>query len=90
MKKFAILALSLVLTLGLMTACRRNSTDETAGPSTETTTKPTNASTAATTVPTTAPTTASTTPSENGMLEDGMIDGNGDAGSKGRHGNRLP
>ena len=81
MKKIAIFALCFVLGIGLLTACgSRNSTDETADPST-------GASTAATTTPTTAatkPTTAPTTPSTNGMMEDGVIDGNGDAGKSGR------
>ena len=86
MKKIAIFALCFVLGIGLLTACgSRNSADETAVPST-------NPSTVATTAPTTAttkPTTAPTTPSDSGMLEDGMIDGNGDAGSKSGRVNRM-
>ena len=85
MKKIAIFALCFVLGIGLLTACgNRNSTDETANPST-------GASTAATTTPTTAatkPTTAPTTPSS-GMTEDGMIDGNGDAAGKSGRVNRM-
>ena len=85
MKKIAIFALCFVLGIGLLTACgSRNSTDETADPST-------GASTAATTTPTTAatkPTTAPTTPSS-GMLEDGVIDGNGDAAGKSGRVNRM-
>ena len=86
MKKIAIFALCFVLGIGLLTACgSRNSADETAGPST-------NPSTVATTAPTTAttkPTTAPTTPSDSGMLEDGMIDGTGDAGSTRGRVNRM-
>lgn len=81
MKKIAIFALCLVLSLGLLTACgSRDSSDETADPSSSMTTAPT-------TVPTTAatqPSSTATTPSSSGMLEDGMIDGNGDAGKSGR------
>ncbi|MBE6934305.1 MAG: hypothetical protein E7462_04550 [Ruminococcaceae bacterium] len=81
MKKFAVLAFALVLTAGLMTACRWNASVDTTGPS------QTNApqSTAPTTKPTTAPTTPSTTPtqpSENTPSNGGTIDGNGDAGKK--------
>lgn len=86
MKKIAIFALCFVLGIGLLTACgRRSSADETAAPST-------NPSTAATTAPTTAttsPTTAPTTPSDSGMLEDGVIDGNGDAAGKSGRVNRM-
>ena len=76
MKKIAILALCLVLCTGLLTACGGSSSDETAGSS---------VTTAPTTVPTTAatrPSTAATNPSSSGMLEDGVIDGNGDAATK--------
>lgn len=90
MKKIAILALSFVLTLCLMTACGgRDSSGETSGPSTAATTKPTTAPTTATAA-TTRPSSAATTPSSSGMLEDGMIDGNGDAGSKSGLVGRLP
>lgn len=77
MKKIAIFALCLVLGAGLLTACGGSSTDETADPSSSATTAPTAA--------TTQPSTAATTPSSSGMLDDGMIDGNGDgAGKSGR------
>ncbi len=85
MKKIAIFALCFVLGMGLLTACGGSSADETAGPST-------GSSTVATTTPTTAatmPSTASTTPSSSGMLEDGMIDGNGDAAGKSGRVNRM-
>lgn len=77
MKKIAILALSFVLTVCLFTACGGNTTDETTAPATTTTAAPTTAATK----PTTKPTTAPTQPSSSGMLEDGTIDGNGDAGT---------
>ena len=91
MKKIAIFALSFVLTLCLMTACgSRDSSSETSEPSTAATTKPTTVPTTAATVPTTMPSTAATTPSDSGMLEDGMIDGNGDAGNGTGKIGRLP
>ena len=80
MKKFAILAFSFVLTASLMAACRVNNNADTTA-STAATTQPTTATTAPTTVAT-KPSTTATNPSETGMLEDGMIDGNGDAGRK--------
>lgn len=92
MKKIATIALAFVMAMGLMTACRGNVTETTTVPtSTPATTQPTTTPTTAPTVPTTAPTTPSTTtkPSDDGMLEDGMIDGNGDAGSKGKRPNRM-
>ena len=83
MKKLAILALAFVLTAGVLAGCRGNVNDDTTGPSSQATTTP---STAATTPSTTAtvPSTSATTPSsaKNGMLEDGMIDGKGDAGKQ--------
>lgn len=79
MKKIAILALSFVLTVCLFTACGGNTMDETTAPSTAATTAP------ATAKPTTKPTTAATHPSSSSILEDGMIDGSGDAGKAGRH-----
>ena len=84
MKKFAIIAMCFVLCLGLMTACRGNSADETA-PSTSTSTQSTTAPTTATTSPSTAPTTQSTAPSN-----EGTIDGNGDAAGEGGKVGRLP
>ena len=77
MKKFAIIALSFVLVLGLMTACGGNNSATETQPSSTTTTP-------STTKPTTAPTTAPTVPSTSNddMLEDGKIDGKGDAGKK--------
>lgn len=89
MKKITILALVTILTVGLMTACRGNVSTDTSGASTAATTKPTTATTPSTV--TTVPSTAATTPSgkNGGMLEDGMIDGNGDAGSKGNRTNRI-
>lgn len=90
MKKLTILALTLVLAAGLLTACRGNVSTDTTGNSTTATTQPT---TTATTPSTTAtvPSTTATTPSKanSGMLEDGMIDGNGDAGSSGRRTNKM-
>ena len=85
MKKIAIFALCLVLGAGLLTACGGSSTDETANPSSSMTTAPA-------TVPTTTaprPSTAATTPSSSGMLDDGMIDGNGDAAGKSGRVNRM-
>lgn len=59
MKKICIFVLVAVLTLGLLTGCRRNNPMDTTTPSTAApTTQPT---TAPTTRPTTAPTTAPTT-----------------------------
>ena len=89
MKKFAILAVCFVLAIGLMTACGGSSSDETAGPSSSSTTTPTTVPTTAATVPSTAPSSAATTPSDSGMLEDGMIDGNGDAAGKSGRVNRM-
>ena len=87
MKKITILALSFVLTMCLMTACgKKDNSGETSAPSTAATTKPTTA----TTTPTTRPSTAATTPTDTGMLEDGKIDGNGDAGTKSGMVGRLP
>lgn len=93
MKKIVTIALAFVIAMGLMTACRGNVTETTTAPtSTPATTQPTTKPTTAPTVPTTAPTTPSTTatkPSDDGMLENGTIDGNGDAGSKGKRPNRM-
>lgn len=81
MKKFAIIVMCFVLCLGLFTACRGNSAQETE-PSTNASTQPTTTPTTAATRPST---THSTAPSTNG----GVIDGNGDAagqsGKVGRH-----
>ena len=88
MKKFSILALALILTAGLLTACTGTTMDETTGPS-GTTAPSTTASTAApTTKPTTTPTTAPTTnPTETtGGVNTMDPTGNG----KGRMGPRLP
>ena len=81
MKKIAILVLVFVLAVGLMTACGGRNMNETSAPSTNATTVPTTAATKPTTKPTTQPTTGTTVPPSSGMLEDGMIDGNGDAGN---------
>ena len=81
MKKFIIFALCFVLIMGLMTACRGNSMDETSVPSTAATTNPTTTPTTATTKPTTAPTTST---------EGGKINGNGDAANRGGRVNRVP
>ena len=82
MKKIAIAALTFLLAATAMVACRADETQ----PST-TTGAPTTVSTAPTTMATTAPTTTSTAPStkpsDGGMLENGKIDGKGDAGRKG-------
>ena len=86
MKKIAILALSFVLTASLMTACRNSTSTDTTG-STAATTQPTTTATVPSTVATT-PSTVATKPTETGILEDGMIDGNGDAGKNKT--NRLP
>ena len=92
MKKIVTIALAFVIAMGLLTACRGNVTETTTTPtSTPATTQPTTKPTTAPTVPTTVPTTPSTTtkPSDDGMLEDGIIDGNGDAGSKIRRPARM-
>lgn len=84
MKKTAIIALTFVLIACLFTGCRRNVTPETSDPTTETTkpaTQPTTQPTTPTTAPTAAPTAPSATSGNGGKMEDGMIDGNGDAGS---------
>ena len=87
MKKFTIMVLSFVLTMCLMTACgKKDNSGETSTPSTAATTKPTTA----TTTPTTRPSSAPTTPSDTGMLEDGKIDGKGDAANKSGMVGRLP
>ena len=90
MKKITILALTFILTAGLLAACRGNVNSDSTDTSTNASTQPT---TAATTPSTTAtvPSTAATTPSNanSGMLEDGMIDGNGDAGSSGSRTNQM-
>ena len=82
MKKFAIIALTFLMAATVMVACRRDETQpsDTTGTPTTVTTAPT---TKATTAPTTASTAPSTKPSDGGMLEDGKIDGKGDAGRKG-------
>ena len=82
MKKFAIIMMCFVLCLGLLTACRGNSSDETA-PSTDASTQST---APMTTRPSTAPSTQSTAPSTNG----GVIDGNGDAAGAGGKVGRMP
>lgn len=90
MKKITTVILCFLLIAGFMTACRGNvTTDSTA--STPATTPSTVAPTNGTTQPSTSPTTpgTSTAPTQDGMLEDGMIDGNGDAGSKGNRTNRV-
>lgn len=51
MKKISLLALTFIMTAGLLTACRMPSTDDATVPST-TGTKPTTATTAPTTIPT--------------------------------------
>ena len=93
MKKIVTIALAFVIAMGLLTACRGNVTQTTTTPtSTPATTQPTTKPTTAPTVPTTVPTTPSTTatkPSDDGMLENGTIDGNGDAGSKIRRPARM-
>ena len=81
MKKIAILAFSVVLSACLFAACGGKNMNETTAPTTKATTAPTTAATKPTTKPTTAPTTAATNPSSSGMLENGTIDGNGDAGT---------
>ena len=90
MKKIVTIALAFVIAMGLLTACRGNVTETTTTPtSTPATTQPTTKPTTAPTVPTTVPTTPTTKPTEDGMLENGTIDGNGDAGSKVRRPSRM-
>ena len=84
MKKTAIIALTFVLIAALFTGCRGNVNPETSAPTTE----PTKPATTATTPSTTA-TTPSGTGSSSGKMHDGMIDGNGDAGSA-RRPSRMP
>lgn len=88
MKKTAVIALTFALIACLFAGCRRNVTPETSAPTTEPT-KPATQPTTAATTPTTAHTTPSGTSGTDGMLEDGMIDGTGDAG-RGRRASRLP
>lgn len=85
MKKISIIALVLVLTAGLMTACRRPMEDAMTNPSTQSTAPSTVAPTAGTTVPTTEATRPTSKPTEpsgttapgNGTINpgDGTIDG---------------
>jgi len=77
MKKFAIIALTLVLTASLFTACRKAPSDETSKPSDGDTSTSTTA--APTTKPTTAPSTQTAPSVETvpGTTNGGMIDGNG-------------
>ena len=88
MKKLTILALAFVLTAGVLAGCRGNVNTDTTGTGTQATTKPTTATTATTTPSTaaTVPSTTATNPSssKSGMLSDGMIDDNGDAGRANR------
>lgn len=87
MKKTAVIALTFALIACLFAGCRRNVTPETSAPTTEPTkpaTQPTTVATTPTTVPTTAPTTPKNNSDNDGMFEDGMIDGTGDAGRGGR------
>lgn len=70
MKKISIIALTLVLTAGLMTACRAPAMDETSNPTTEGTTPSSTATT-----PTTAATTPATVPTPSGT--DGATEGTG-------------
>ena len=85
MKKFTILALAFVLTAGVLAGCRGNVSTDTTGTSSQATTQPTTASTVPSTSAT-VPSTAATNPSssKSGMLEDGMIDGKGDAAKQGK------
>ena len=86
MKKFSILALVLVLTATLFTACTGTMTDDTTG-SDSTTTAPTSTTTNPTAAPTTAPTTATTSPTETtGGVNTLDPTGNGD----GKDGARMP
>ena len=63
MKNFSLIALSFVLTAGLLTACRAPSMDETTAPGTDYSTAPTNTpTTAPTTTPTTTPSIPTTIP----------------------------
>ena len=86
MKKTAIIALTFVLIATLFTGCRGNVTPETSAPTTDPTKPATQPTTTATT-----PSTTATNPSgtgSSGKMHDGMIDGNGDAGS-GRRPSRM-
>lgn len=89
MKKTAAIALTFGLIACLFAGCRRNVTPETSTPTTETTRPATQPATEATTPHTTAPTATEGTSGTDGMLEDGMIDGTGDAG-RGRRATRIP
>lgn len=92
MKRFAALALILVLTVCLLAGCRRNVPQDTSAP-TETATAPTTSPTTApssapttqpTTAPTTQPATEPTTGTTEGMLPDGdMLPGDIDGDEHG-------
>ena len=91
MKKFAILALCLVLTAALFSGCRRNVGTETTAP-TQTTTQPTAKPTTPTTAPTTPSTTAttpSTAPTGNTMVP-GSNQTEGTGGKVGSNGTVRP
>ena len=68
MKKFSVIALTFVLTAGLLTACRAPSTDETTAPGSDYSTTGTTA-TRPTTAPTTVPTTPATMPNPTGSFD---------------------
>ena len=95
MKKIAIAALSLVLTVALFSGCRPNVGTETSEPTTaptEATTRPTTAPTVPTTTPT-APTTTPTVPSTAPTTQtetngNGQTDGT--TGRIGRNGRMKP
>ena len=81
MKRFAMIALALVLGCSMLTGCRRQDTNgnmstpatEAARPTTEPTTKATMPATEAATMPTVEPTTDATEPSGRGMMTDPII-----------------
>ena len=78
MKKYVIIALALVLTLTMMAGCRRNTSNETAGPS----------DTGATILPTDMMPDATNGNATDG---DGFIgDGNGSTGESGMESRRMP
>lgn len=84
MKKFAILAMAFVLTAGVMAGCRRNTSNETAGPDTT-------AATHATTVPTTAAThSTAPTATHSDPADTGIMDSAGKAARKIERPHRLP
>ena len=82
MKKFSLIAMSFILTAGLLTACRAPSTDETTTPSA--TSAPTTVPTTTPTIPTTIP--VPTNPSDATENSDGINSMDPSEGITGKHG----